>query len=103
MKQNKETMESCAESFSYSFFLDLVHPESTEAELLDAIKNLIKLELHGLKHTGHISGLLHESYVLRNMLRHYLRRRNQRKYMKLIFKKSLRDIVLNQEMIKSNN
>ena len=102
MKQNKETMESCAESFSYSFFLDLVHPESTEAELLDAIKNLIKLELHGLKHTGHISGLLHESYVLRNMLRHYLRRRNQRKYMKLIFKKSLRDIVLNQEMIKSN-
>ena len=101
MKQNRETLDSCVESFAYSFFLDLVHPESTEAELLKAIKNLIRLELLGLQSSGNVSSLLQESYVLRSMLRHYLKRRNQRKYMKLIFKKSLRDIIHNQEMIKN--
>jgi GTPase-activator protein for Ras-like GTPase/Vacuolar sorting protein 9 (VPS9) domain len=101
MKQSRETMDSCVESFAYSYFLDLVHPESTEAELLEAIQNLIRSELIALKETGHVSGLLHESYVLRNMLRHYLRRRNQRKYMKLIFKKGLRDIIHNQDTIKN--
>ena len=103
MKQSRETIDSCVESFTYSFFLDLVHPESTEAELLKAIQRLIHSELLAIKNSGvgHVSGLLHESYVLKNMLRHYLKRRNQRKYMKLIFKKGLRDIIHNQEMIKN--
>ena len=101
MKSSRETLDGCVESFSYSFFLDLVHPESTEAELLKAIQTLIKLELQAIKHSGHVSGLLHESFVLRNMLRHYLKRRNQRKYMKLIFKKGLRDIIHSQEQIKN--
>lgn len=98
MKRGGEGADSCVESFTYSFFLDLVHPESTEAELLNAIKNLIRTEIKALK--GHVSSLLHESYVLRNMLRHYLKRRNQRKYMKLVFKKGLRDIIHNQDTIK---
>jgi hypothetical protein len=103
LKQCRDPIDSCTESFSYSFFLDLVHPEKTEEDLLNRTKSLIESELLALKTSGsgHISAILHESLVLRNMLRHYLKRRNQRKYMKLIFKKGLREIINNQDVIKS--
>lgn len=103
LKQYRENIDSCIESFSYSFFLDLVHPENTEEDLLNRIKNLIESELSAVKSSGsgHVSAILHESLVLRNMLRHYLKRRNQRKYMKLIFKKGLREIMNNQDLIKN--
>lgn len=103
LKQSRESLDTCIESFSYSFFLDLVHPEATEADLLKAIRNLIKSELLVVKNSGqgHVSAILHESPVLRNMLRHYLKKRNQRKYMKLIFKTGLRNIIHDQDLIKT--
>lgn len=103
LKQCREPLESCIESFSYSFFLDLVHPETSETELLRGIRNLIQSELLAVKNSGqgYVSAILHENPVLRNMLRHYLKKRNQRKYMKLIFKSGLRDIIHNQDLIKT--
>ena len=104
MKQCREPLESCIESLTYSFFLDLIHPENSETDLLNTIKNLIRSELISIRNSqmsGHVSGLLHESVVLKNMLRHYLKKKNQRKYMKLIFKKGLREIIHNQDLIKT--
>ena len=89
MKQSKTVQESCVDSFSYGFFLDLVHPESTETDLLNAIKGLLRSEIMEIKKYENISNLLHDNYVLRGMIRNYLKKKNQRKYMKLIFKKGL--------------
>ena len=105
LKQSRDPIESCTESFAYSFFLDLIHPENFETDLLNAVKNLIRSELLSLRNSqnsGHLSSLLQESPVLRGMLRHYLKKKNQRKYMKMIFKNGLREIIHNQDIIRTN-
>mmetsp|Transcript_25716 Transcript_25716/g.25274 ORF Transcript_25716/g.25274 Transcript_25716/m.25274 type:complete len:402 (+) Transcript_25716:292-1497(+) len=99
-RQRKDNIDSLVESFSYSFFLDLVHPENTELELLNAIHRLIKEELTELSSSGHVSNLLNENLLLRKMLILYMKRKNQLKYMKLVFKKPLREIIHDQERIK---
>lgn len=99
-RQRMDNIDSLVESFAYSFFLDLVHPENAELELVQVIHDVLESELLYLKDRGHISNLLNENYVLRNFLKLYTKRRNQRKYMKLVFKKPLREIILDQDSIK---
>lgn len=99
-RQRRDKIDSLVESFGFSFFLDLVHPENTELELLNAIHNILQEELLYLRDSGHVSNLLNENLVLRKMLILYMKRKNQRKYMKLVFKKSLREIIHDQERIK---
>ena len=100
-RQPKDGTASLIESFGYSFFLDLIHPENTELELVNVMHRLIHSELEFLVSTGgNINNLLNENFVLKNMLRLYMRRKNQRKYMKLVFRKPLREIIHDQETIK---
>lgn len=100
-RQRREGAENLIESFGYSFFLDLIHPENTELELVNVIHRLIHSELDYLVGaTGNVSNLLNENHVLKSMLRLYMRRKNQRKYMKLVFRKPLREIIHDQETMK---
>lgn len=77
-----------------------MHPENTELELLNAIHRTIKEELTHLCGTGHVSNLLNENLVLKKMLIMYMKRKNQLKYMKLVFKRPLREIIHDQDTIK---
>ena len=100
-RQSLKGAENLIESFGYSFFLDLIHPENTELELVNVMHRLIYSELTFLaKSTGGIGNLLNENFVLKNMLRLYMKRKNQRKYMKLVFRKPLREIIHDQETMK---
>ena len=100
-RQHRDGAENLIESFGYSFFLDLVHPENTELELVNVMHRLIHTELIFLvKSSGNISNLLNENFVLKSMLRLYMKRKNQRKYMKLVFRKPLREIIHDQETMK---
>lgn len=100
-RQPKDGVSNLVESFGYSFFLDLIHPENTELELVNVMHRLINSELKFLVKTGgNINNLLNENFVLKNMMRLYMRRKNQRKYMKLVFRKPLREIIHDQETMK---
>ena len=85
-------LELLVESFAFSFFEDLMNPENSELDLLKVIQALIKLEFNRREH---ITAIFDEdsSSVLSKMLVFYTKRRSQRKYMKLLFKKKLLALV----------
>jgi hypothetical protein len=80
------------ESLAFSFFEDLMNPENSELDLLKAINNLIRMEFN---RNVHITQIFNEnvSSFLSKMLLFYTKRRSQRKYLKLVFKKALLKIV----------
>jgi hypothetical protein len=79
-------LDLLVESFSFSFFEDLMNPENSEVELLKVIHQLIKLEF---QRNENITQVFNESVssVLSKVLVLYTKRRSQRKYLKLLFKK----------------
>lgn len=81
-------LELLVESFAFSFFEDLMNPENSELDLLKVIQALIKLEF---KRREHVTAIFDDdsSSVLSKMLVFYTKRRSQRKFMKLLFKKKL--------------
>lgn len=85
-------LELLVESFAFSFFEDLMNPENSELDLLKVIQALIKLEF---KRREHVTAIFDEdsSSVLSKMLVFYTKRRSQRKFMKLLFKKKLLALV----------
>jgi hypothetical protein len=89
---NLPSLDLLIESFAYSFFEDLMNPESSEEELLKVIFTLLKLEFLALDRRA---GLFSEniSSLVANILGIYTKRRTQRKYLKLILKRPLMKIV----------
>jgi len=85
-------LELLVESFAFSFFEDLMNPENSELDLLKVIQALVKLEF---KRREHVTTIFDEdsSSVLSKMLVFYTKRRSQRKFMKLLFKKRLLALV----------
>lgn len=93
---NMRHLELFAESCAYSFFEDLMNPENSELELLKAVKSVMDLEFRS--HTS-ICDIFNEnvSTVLGKILTIYTKRRTQRKYLRLIFKKTMVKIVHSEE------
>jgi len=93
---NMSHLELVAESFAYSFFEDLMNPENSELELLKVIKSVMKLEF---RNYSSISDIFNEnvSTVLGKILTIYTKRRTQRKYLRLLFKKTMIKIVHSEE------
>lgn len=93
---NMSHLELVAESFAYSFFEDLMNPENSELELLKVIKSVMKLESQNY---SSISDIFNEnvSTVLGKILTIYTKRRTQRKYLRLLFKKTMIKIVHSEE------
>jgi Ras GTPase-activating-like protein IQGAP2/3 len=89
-------LDLLVETFAFSFFEDLMNPHNSEAELLKVMELLIELDL---KRGQHITDIYNEgaSSVLSKMLTNYTKRRSQRKYLKLLFKKPLLQLVHDAE------
>ena len=89
-------LDLLVETFAFSFFEDLMNPQNSEAELLKVMELLIELDL---KRGQHITDIFNEgaSSVLSKMLTNYTKRRSQRKYLKLLFKKPLLKLVHDAE------
>jgi hypothetical protein len=93
---NMPHLELVAESFAYSFFEDLMNPENSELELLKVIRSVMQLEF---RNYSSISDIFNEnvSSVLGKILTIYTKRRTQRKYLRLLFKKTMIKIVHSEE------
>jgi hypothetical protein len=93
---NLPFLDMLAESFTYSFFEDLMNPEGTELELLKVLRALMQIEF---KRHPHTSDIFNEnvSSVLGKILTIYTKRRPQRKYLRLVMKKPLMKIMNGEE------
>jgi hypothetical protein len=93
---NLPFLDMLAESFTYSFFEDLMNPEGTELELLKVLRTLMQIEF---KRHPHTSDIFNEnvSSVLGKILTIYIKRRPQRKYLRLVMKKPLMKIMNEEE------
>lgn len=89
---NLPFLDMLVESFTYSFFEDLMNPESTELELLKVLQTLMKIEF---KRHPNTSDIFNEnvSSVLGKILTIYTKRRPQRKYLRLLLQRPLIKIV----------
>lgn len=93
---NLPFLDMLVESFAYSFFEDLMNPESTELELLRVLKMLMQIEF---KRHPHSSDIFNEnvSSVLGKILTIYTKRRPQREYLGLVLKRPLTKILHSEE------
>jgi hypothetical protein len=89
---NQPNLDFLVESFAFSFFEDLMNPENSEIELLKVINRMIDLEFTRTKHITHIFNE-NAASILSKMLLLYTKRRTQRKYLKLLFKKPINKIL----------
>lgn len=93
---NLPFLDMLVESFTYSFFEDLMNPEGTELELLKVLKTMMQIEF---KRHPSTSDIFNESVssVLGKILTIYIKRRAQRKYLRLVLKRPLMKIVHGEE------
>jgi hypothetical protein len=89
---NAAHLDLLAESFTFSFFQDLMHIENTELELLKVIKKLMWSEAVKFDSPSDIFNE-NVSAVLGKILTLYTKHRSQRKYLNLLFRKPLIKIV----------